>query len=108
MRRPSGWTLHPRAVRSSAYMASRVKRLAVDGGWPIATFSPAERDQRPGQPGTQTHRLLRRGIPFGSSSRSTPAVPVNDQVDRGLLFMAYMTSIADQFEFVTQDRKSTR
>jgi Dyp-type peroxidase family len=51
---------------------------------------------------TQTHRLLRRGIPFGPSSRSTPAVPVDDEIDRGLLFMAYMTSIVDQFEFVTK------
>ena len=51
---------------------------------------------------TQTHRLLRRGIPFGPSSRSTPAVPADDGVDRGLLFMAYMTSIVDQFEFVTK------
>ena len=58
-----------------------------------------ERDERK----TQTHRLLRRGIPFGSSSRSTPAVPVADDVDRGLLFMAYMTSIVDQFEFVTKN-----
>ena len=51
---------------------------------------------------TQTHRLLRRGIPYGPSSRSTPAVPVDDGVDRGLLFLAYMTSIEDQFEFVTK------
>jgi Dyp-type peroxidase family len=51
---------------------------------------------------TQTHRLLRRGIPFGPSSRSTPAVPLDDGVDRGLLFMAYMTSIVDQFEHVTK------
>jgi Dyp-type peroxidase family len=51
---------------------------------------------------TQTHRLLRRGIPFGPSSRSTPAVPIDDGIDRGLLFMAYMTSIVDQFEYVTK------
>jgi Dyp-type peroxidase family len=51
---------------------------------------------------TQTHRLLRRGIPFGPSSQSTPAVPVDDGIDRGLLFMAYMTSIVDQFEYVTK------
>jgi Dyp-type peroxidase family len=51
---------------------------------------------------TQTHRLLRRGIPFGPSSQSTPEVPVDDGVDRGLLYMAYMTSIVDQFEFVTK------
>ena len=48
-------------------------------------------------------RLLRRGIPFGQSSRSTPRVPVNDGIDRGLLFMAYMTSIVDQFEYVTRN-----
>jgi deferrochelatase/peroxidase EfeB len=29
-------------------------------------------------------------------------VPVDDRIDRGLLFMAYMTSIVDQFEFVTK------
>jgi Dyp-type peroxidase family len=52
---------------------------------------------------TQTHRLLRRGIPFGPSSRSTPAAPAQDDRDRGLLFMAYMTSITDQFEFVVKN-----
>ena len=52
---------------------------------------------------TQTHRLLRRGIPFGPSSRSTPAAPAGDDLDRGLLFMAYMTSVTDQFEFVIKN-----
>jgi len=46
------------------------------------------------------HRLLRRGIPFGAKSDSTPEAPVKDNDDRGLLFLAYMTSIKDQFEFV--------
>jgi Dyp-type peroxidase family len=50
---------------------------------------------------TQTHRLLRRGIPYGPSSESTPDAPVDDAIDRGLLFMAYMTSISRQFEFVS-------
>lgn len=60
----------------------------------------------PGQPtdenDTQTHRLLRRGIPFGKhlagSSLSTP-MP-EDEADRGLLFLAYQTSLERQFEFV--------
>ncbi len=39
---------------------------------------------------TQTHRLLRRGIPF------------TDKRDRGLLFACYQTSIEEQFEFVTR------
>ena len=47
------------------------------------------------------HRLLRRGIPFGPQSTSTPQDPGDDDgVERGLLFLAYMTSIVDQFEFV--------
>ena len=46
------------------------------------------------------HRLLRRGITFGPRSVSTPEAPVDDGVERGLLFLAYMTSIKYQFEFV--------
>ena len=64
------------------------------------------RDLRPerrlNESDTQTHRLLRRGIPYGPSSRSTPEKPVDDAIDRGLLFLAYMTSITDQFEFVSR------
>ncbi|MEH2280041.1 MAG: Dyp-type peroxidase [Nostoc sp.] len=54
---------------------------------------------------TQTHRLLRRGIPYGPVSPSTPNNPLQDPnfVDRGLHFLAYQTSIVDQFEFVTQN-----
>ncbi|MEH1794146.1 Dyp-type peroxidase [Nostoc sp.] len=53
---------------------------------------------------TQTHRLLRRGIPYGPVSPSTPNNPLPDPnfVDRGLHFLAYQTSIVDQFEFVTK------
>jgi Dyp-type peroxidase family len=51
---------------------------------------------------TQTHRLLRRGIPFGEVSSSTTTAPFEDTVDRGLLFLAYQTSVVEQFEFVTK------
>lgn len=59
------------------------------------TLSPNESD-------TQTHRLLRRGIPFGA-----PFFPPNDPKrtdsgNRGLVFAAYQTSIIEQFEFVTK------
>lgn len=56
-----------------------------------------------GEVSTQTHRLLRRGIPFGQ-----PYFPPNDPSksrdsgNRGLVFAAFQTSIADQFEFVTK------
>lgn len=51
---------------------------------------------------TQTYRLLRRGIPFGSPYPLATDAPAKDSGDRGLLFMAYQTSIVRQFEFVTQ------
>jgi Dyp-type peroxidase family len=56
---------------------------------------------RIGEVSTQTHRLLRRGIPFGE-----PYYPPNDpdktidSGNRGLVFAAYQTSIEEQFEFV--------
>src|SRR5439155_11481556 len=56
-----------------------------------------------GEVSTQTHRLLRRGIPFGRQSASTPLQPADDVEDRGLLFLAYQVSIVDQFEFVTRN-----
>mgnify|MGYP001261927333 CR=1 FL=1 len=53
-----------------------------------------------GEDDTQTHRLLRRGIPFGASldagGVADPAFPD----DRGLLFLCYQSSIERQFEFV--------
>ena len=51
---------------------------------------------------TQTHRLLRRGIPFGEPYRPSDDPEFADSGDRGLLFLAYQTSIVDQFEFVTK------
>ena len=57
-----------------------------------------------GEVTTQTHRLLRRGIPFGDPFFPAPD-PANelDTGCRGLLFACYQTSITRQFEFVTQN-----
>lgn len=52
-----------------------------------------------GEADTQTHRILRRGVTFGEPydvSGSNGAFPD----DRGLLFLCYQSSIAEQFEFV--------
>ncbi len=49
---------------------------------------------------TLTHRLLRRGIPYGPRSLSTFTDPIDDTVDRGLFFIAYQTSIENQFEHI--------
>lgn len=47
---------------------------------------------------TQTHRLLRRGIPFGVSFGAGAGGGAGDP--RGLLFMCYQTDLERQFEFV--------
>ncbi len=78
-----------------------------------------ERDFGLNESSTQTHRLLRRGIPFGKPYEGgCPVHPsrlmqkLSNQLqiilgnepseqDRGLLFLAYQTSIERQFEFVT-------
>ncbi len=50
------------------------------------------------EPSTQTHRLLRRGIPFGASIGNRPGGQPGDP--RGLLFFCYQTDLERQFEFV--------
>ncbi|HEY9027464.1 MAG TPA: Dyp-type peroxidase [Burkholderiaceae bacterium] len=52
------------------------------------------------EPETQTHRLLRRGIPFGRSFGAPVGGDAGDP--RGLVFQCYQKSIANQFEFVQQ------
>ncbi len=52
---------------------------------------------------TERRRILRRGFPYGPASISTPDRPFNDGVDRGLHFVAYMTSIGEQFEFIARN-----
>ena len=54
----------------------------------------------PNEADTETHRLLRRGIPFGDPFDPT-VIP--DDGNRGLLFLAYQTSIENQFEFVIKN-----
>jgi Dyp-type peroxidase family len=63
-----------------------------------------------GESDTQTHRIMRRGIPFGTSFRpdlgatghgGKPGVEPPD--DRGLLFLCYQSSLTRQFEFIQQN-----
>ena len=51
---------------------------------------------------TQTHRMMRRGITFGPELTHAEALSGHTTQQRGLLFLCYVTSIADQFEFVQQ------
>jgi deferrochelatase/peroxidase EfeB len=64
---------------------------------------PHKANDLPNESATQTHRIIRRGIPFGPVSPSTPDAPVRDDVVRGLHFLAYQTSIERQFEFIIQN-----
>jgi Dyp-type peroxidase family len=50
---------------------------------------------------TKTRLILRRGIPYGSTT-ATPQPLEDDGKDRGLLFMSYQASIVNQFEFLTK------
>jgi Dyp-type peroxidase family len=56
-----------------------------------------------GEADTQTHRIIRRGIPYGASFRAgaPDGSPAGADADRGLLFLGYQTSLERQFEFVT-------
>jgi Dyp-type peroxidase family len=57
------------------------------------------RKSNPRDAEAQRHRLIRRGIPYG------PALPpdTTDKQDRGLLFLAYQASVANQFEHVQRN-----
>lgn len=72
-----------------AYPRDQVAKLEF--GTPDPTIAGAESR-------TQTHRLLRRGIPFGKSLNTAEGGMPNDP--RGLLFFAYQSDIERQFEFV--------
>ena len=52
---------------------------------------------------TQTHRILRRGIPFGTEVLPSEAAAKRTTQSRGLMFVCYQTAIDDQFEFIIQN-----
>jgi Dyp-type peroxidase family len=64
-----------------------------------------ERTPTGGEADTQTHRILRRGIPYGASFRqgAPNGSPEGADADRGLLFLGYQASLERQFEFVMSE-----
>lgn len=72
-------------------MASHIRKAYPRDEVTVTVADDSESD-------TQTHRLLRRGIPFGNSFGA--AVGGGNHDARGLLFQCYQRSIKDQFEFV--------
>ena len=52
---------------------------------------------------TQTHRIMRRGIPFGREVMPNEAQAKKTMSSRGLMFVCYQTTITDQFEFIIRN-----
>jgi Dyp-type peroxidase family len=65
----------------------------------IRKINPRDNDTDQGAASaTLTHRILRRGIPYGRPIMSTGSEEA--AADRGLLFLSYQSSISRQFEFL--------
>lgn len=64
--------------------------------------TPTELEVAQAESFTQTHRMMRRGIAFGPELTHAEALSGHTTHARGLLFLCYVSSIADQFEFVQQ------
>ena len=64
--------------------------------------TPTEVEVAQAEAFTQTRRMLRRGIAFGPELSHAEALSGHTSQQRGLLFLCYVTSIAEQFEFVQQ------
>jgi Dyp-type peroxidase family len=52
-----------------------------------------------------THRVMRRGIPFGPelTSKESASGQTTEGVERGLMFVCYQTSIERQFEYIVKN-----
>jgi Dyp-type peroxidase family len=68
--------------------------------YPRNDLIPGLNDEDSSEASTQTHRIMRRGIPFGEELYHDEANKTSRP--RGLMFVCYQTSIEDQFEFMTK------
>jgi Dyp-type peroxidase family len=57
-------------------------------------------DEGESRENNESHRILRHGIPFGPPYPDPEPEEGHDTAERGLLFLAYQTSIAEQFEHI--------
>lgn len=77
---------------------------ADDDGLRVPRFAhirkvyPRERDFA----GNRAKRIIRRGVPFGPPYEPARRDSDDNNADRGLVFVAYMSSIEDKFEFLMQ------
>ena len=79
-------------------LASHIRKAYPRDHEPKNEFGTPKPTPEGSESRTQTHRLLRRGIPFGKSLDEPQGGKPGDA--RGLLFFAYQSDIERQFEFV--------
>jgi Dyp-type peroxidase family len=70
---------------------------------PAAGGKTGDEGEKSSEANTQTHRIMRRGIPFGPEVGPSENASKKSDHSRGLMFVCYQTSIADQFEFITRN-----
>ncbi|NUZ05898.1 hypothetical protein [Piscinibacter koreensis] len=69
----------------------------------VRRVNPRSRPRKGDQPGARLPRILRRGMAYGPRPAAYPGAgsqAAGDDADRGLVFIAYNASIAEQFEVV--------
>ena len=78
--------------------------------YPRNDITPASAGAAPGadlnvvsEADTQTHRIMRRGIPFGREVTQDELAAKATKTSRGLMFVCYQTDITDQFEFIIEN-----
>jgi Dyp-type peroxidase family len=89
------------AARRCPYAAHIRKSYPRDDITPAGSSLPTDFEKREAsEANTQTHRIMRAGIPFGDEVSDDEAKQNKTLQDRGLMFVCYQTSIEDQFEFI--------
>jgi Dyp-type peroxidase family len=66
----------------------------------VGNVGPTQAAVAKAEAGTQTHRMMRRGIAYGPELNEQEALTGTTEQERGLLFACYVTDIKNQFEFV--------
>jgi Dyp-type peroxidase family len=67
-------------------------------------IGPTREEVEAAEAQTQRHRMMRRGIAFGPELTPDEALSGKTAEKRGLLFVCYVTNIAEQFESVQKER----
>jgi Dyp-type peroxidase family len=89
--------------RKCPYSAHIRKSYPRNDITPAATGSTDEQQRDSSEADTQTHRVMRRGIPFGMEVQADESLHATTKHSRGLMFVCYQTSIENQFEFIIKN-----